>query len=77
VRAFFYDPRYSCRGIGGSCVFLQTYEGDVVFAGAAPLAVNGLTQINVKTPATPFPGKGRLDLRVSDQQVVQVTVSLK
>ncbi len=77
VRAFFYDPRYSCIGIGGSCLFQGTYEGEVVFAGAAPLAVNGLTQINVKTPATPVPGTGRLDLIPAGQRAVQVTVSLK
>ncbi len=62
---------------GGRAIFDETYEGEVSFAGAAPYAVNGLTQINIKTAMTPVPGTGRLSLTLNNGQIVLIEVSLK
>ncbi|MEO8656858.1 MAG: hypothetical protein ABI693_00220 [Bryobacteraceae bacterium] len=77
IQAIFDDPRRACNGIHGGCLFPERYQGTVSFAGAAPLAVNGLTQINVKVPDIPVPGTTLLSLILGDTGGAAVTISVK
>ncbi len=56
VTAGFGDPRNTCPVKFGSCVSFPAMSGEVTFAGAAPFAINGLTQINIKVPDLPVGG---------------------
>jgi uncharacterized protein (TIGR03437 family) len=74
--AVFHDPRENCVGIGGTCQFYGTKQGEVSFAGAAPFAVNGLTQINIKVPAM-FPGTGKFEISNDAGATAWLVVSFK
>lgn len=62
VSAIFRDPRENCTGIGGTCIRYPSTLGEVPFAGAAPFAVNGLTQINIKVPTLAVAGNIQMQI---------------